>query len=208
MMSAQVKANPRDTVVLVHGLGAHPLVMLPLARWLRESYQEVVNWGYPSLFSPIERHGEKLAALLRELDKKQNEGRIHLVTHSMGGVIGRCALTSYTPGRLGRFVMLSPPNRGSRLASRVAPYLGRVFAPIRQLTDERESLVCSLPPPAVAEVGIIAAQFDLLVHEPSTHLDGERDHIVLPGFHSTYLWRRETADQVRHFLEYGCFQRA
>jgi hypothetical protein len=80
--------------------------------------------------------------------------------------------------------------------------------PVTQLTDKPESLVCSLPAPAVAEIGIIAARFDLLVQEPNTHLDSECDHIVLPGFHSTYIWRRETAEQVRHFLEHGCFQRA
>src|SRR5262245_47727968 len=201
-------ANQSDTVVIVHGLGAHPLIMVPLARWLRETFSQVVNWGYPSLFSPIERHGEKLAGLLRDLDVKKQDGRIHLVTHSMGGVIGRFALQTYLPKRIGRLVMLSPPNRGSRLARHVAPYLGRFFRPITQLTDDSQSLVCSLPAPAVADVGIIAARFDFLVQEPSTHLDCERDHIVLPGFHSTYIWRRETADQVRYFLEHGRFQRA
>ena len=198
----------RDAVVVVHGLAAHPVLMIPLARWLEESFGRVINWGYPSLWSPIERHGQKLADLLRQLDRDDTHDRIHIVAHSMGAIVSRVALAEYLPGRFGRFVMISPPNRGSRLASRVAPLLGRVLPPVSQLTDHGKSFVCSLPLPTVAELGIIAARIDLLVQEPSTHLDCERDHIILPGRHTTFIWRRETAKQVRHFLQNGRFQRA
>jgi len=56
-------------------------------------------------------------------------------------------------------------------------------------------------------LGIIAAQGDFMVLEPNTRLGCERDHIVLPGLHSTVLWRPETAEQVRHFIEHGQFSR-
>jgi hypothetical protein len=59
----------------------------------------------------------------------------------------------------------------------------------------------------VAELGIIAASSDILVHEPSTRLGCERDHITLPGLHSSLLWSRATAEQARHFLQHGCFHR-
>jgi hypothetical protein len=64
-----------------------------------------------------------------------------------------------------------------------------------------------MPPPAVEELGIIAAQTDFLVEECSTKIGCERDHIVLPGLHSSLLWRQETARQVGHFLRHGCFVR-
>lgn len=196
-----------DLVILVHGLAAPRLVMGPLERSLGRSFSRVINWGYPSLWSRIEQHGAALAHLLAEFDRSEYE-RIHLVTHSMGGIIARLALAEHIPQRIGRFVMIAPPNRGSHIATRLAPYLGRLCPPIAQLTDREGSYVQSLPPLTVAELGIIAARGDFMVPEPSTHLGCERDHIILPGLHSSLLWRQETAQQVRHFLQHGQFQRA
>src|SRR5947209_6234253 len=125
-----------DLVVLVHGLAAHRLMMHLLAQSLQEVFTGVVNWGYPSLFSPIEQHGQALAELLRRLDGDGGHDRIHLVAHSMGGIIGRLALAQYTPRHFGRFVMIAPPNHGSHVARHLAPYLGRLCPPLVQLADE------------------------------------------------------------------------
>lgn len=194
-----------EAVVLVHGLMANTLVMESLARWLKPQFDAVINWGYPSIFSPIERHARSLASLLARLDGQCD--RIHLVTHSMGGIIARVALAESLPANFGRFVMIAPPNRGSHVARRLAPYLGLVCPPLVQLADDTSSFVCSLPPPAISELGVIAAQTDFLVHRQSTQLGCERDHIVLPGLHSSLLWRHETARQVEYFLRHGCFLR-
>jgi pimeloyl-ACP methyl ester carboxylesterase len=184
-----------------------PFVMAPLAKSLSDHFEQVVNWTYPSLWSRIERHAAALAGLLRRLDDENADGEVHLITHSMGGIIGRLALAEYSPRRMGRFVMIAPPNRGSPVARRLAPWLGRLCPPLSQLTDHEASFVCTLPPPSVGELGIIAAQGDFMVLEHSTRLGCERDHIVLPGLHSSVLWQRETAEQVRHFIEYGQFRR-
>ena len=195
-----------DVVILVHGLAANRVIMAPMARALRAGLGKILNWGYSSLWSPIERHGRSLATILRQLDEA-HPGRIHLVTHSMGGIIARVALREFRPQRLGRMVMVTPPNRGSRVASRLAPWLGRICPPLVQLAACEDSFVCRLPLPEVPELGVIAAAGDYLVHEESTRLGCETDHIILPGLHSSLLFQRETADQVRHFLEHGRFRR-
>jgi pimeloyl-ACP methyl ester carboxylesterase len=207
-ISAEEANSRRDTIVLAHGLGGRPLLMRPLAHWLKRHFGQVINWGYPSLWSPIESHGKDFAALLRQLDLEENGGRIHLVGHSMGGIIARLALAEYTPKRLGRFVMIAPPNRGSRVARHLAPHLGRFIPPITQLTDDSASFVCTMPAPAAPELGIIAAELDFMVAEDNTRLGCECDHVVVPGLHSTLLWSVETAEQVRHFLETGRFRQS
>jgi pimeloyl-ACP methyl ester carboxylesterase len=199
--------SDRQLVVLVHGLAANRMIMRRLARSLGRAFAATMNWGYRSLWSPIQRHGRELAALLRRLDQHRDHDRFHLVTHSMGSIIGRLALAEYLPERFGRFVMIAPPNRGSHIAAKLAPYLGRICPPLVQLANHDSSFVCSLPPPVVNDLGIIAAQTDYLVLEDSTRLGCERDHIVLPGLHSSLLWLPETAVQVGHFLEYGQFHR-
>jgi pimeloyl-ACP methyl ester carboxylesterase len=129
-----------EVVVLVHGLLANTLVMESLARWLRPQFDTVINWGYPTLFSPIERHGRELAGLLDRLNGQCD--RVHLVTHSMGGIIARVALGELLPAKFGRLVMIAPPNRGSHVARRLAPYLGIICPPLVQLTDDTSSFVC------------------------------------------------------------------
>jgi pimeloyl-ACP methyl ester carboxylesterase len=199
-------SETRDAVVVLHGLAANRLIMVPLARRLAAGFGPVVNWGYSSLWSPIETHGRKLAELLREIDQ-QGVRAIHLVAHSMGGIIARLALAEFQPQRLGRIVMIAPPNRGSHVASRLAPWLARVFPPIGQLCDHEDSFVCRLGLPQGLELGVIAAQTDFLVRESNTRLGCETDHITLAGFHSSLVAQRETAHQVRHFLEHGRFSR-
>lgn len=207
MVATTNRQSLKDAVVLVHGLMANSLIMKPLAKAFASEFAPVVNWGYESLWSPIERHGNALARQLEKLDREIT-GRIHLVTHSMGGIIGRLALREYRPQRLGRFVMITPPNHGSRVAAWLAPCFGRFFPPIGQLSDCEASFVCSLDPPQWAELGVIAAESDFLVSESSTRLGCEADHITLPGLHSSLLWRQETAEQIKHFILYGRFRRA
>jgi pimeloyl-ACP methyl ester carboxylesterase len=202
------RANNKSAVVLVHGLAAHRLVMSPLERHLKNHFPHVTNWGYSSLWSRIERHGAALGKLLSEIETTTDVDQIHLVTHSMGGIIARLALAEKVPARLGRLVMLAPPNAGSHVARYLAPILGLICPPLVQLSDHCQSFVASLPPLSGAHVGVVAAAADELVCEKSTHLPNEADHITLPGFHSSILWYTETARQVAHFLENGRFDRA
>ena len=52
------------------------------------------------------------------------DGRLHLVTHSMGGLVARILVAhhdGFAPPRLGCTVQLAPPNGGSEIADLLAP---------------------------------------------------------------------------------------
>ncbi|MGV3607575.1 MAG: lipase family alpha/beta hydrolase [Planctomycetaceae bacterium] len=206
-MDTQGTKKSKDTVVLIHGLGAHRFTMHPLAYWLQHDFSRVINWGYRSLWSSIESHAEQFEQLLRRLDGEQVEGNLHIVSHSMGGIVTRTVLSHYVPKHLGRIVMLAPPNQGSHVAKHLAPWLGRLVPPLHQLSSDEGSYVTELQVPTGIPVGILAAERDFLVHLESTHLPTENDHMVLPGIHSSICWRKETAKQVAHFLNVGRFIR-
>ena len=206
-MAAVVTEKSPDTVVLIHGLGAHRITMQPLASRLQKEYARVINWGYRSLWSTIETHASEFEQLLRRLDDEQTEGKLHIVTHSMGGIVTRTVLSHYVPRHLGRVVMMAPPNQGSHVAKRLAPWLGRLCPPLWQLSSEGGSYVKGLLPPEGVPLGILAAEGDFLVHLDSPHLPTEHDHMVLPGIHSSLAWRKETAKQISYFLRNGCFER-
>ena len=52
----------------------------------------------------------------------------------------------------------------------------------------------------------IAAEYDALVTEESTHPDAPHAHVTLPTWHTGLLFRPETAELVSGFLETGAFR--
>ena len=196
-----------ELVVLVHGLGPGRLPMWPLARRLAQTGYKTLNWYYPCLRRTIEAHGRRLQEQLELLDSNPANQRLHVVTYSMGSIVARVALGMGRPSKLGRIVMLAPPNRGSHWASLVGPAIRWCVGTVDQLAARPGSFVNLLAEPEGLEIGIIAARYDLLVHQASSKLSTARDRIVLPGIHTFLPMRRDTAEQTRHFLTHGVFRR-
>ena len=221
-MSA-ARPGRRGTVVLLHGLNRTQLSMAPLAWRLRRAGYATSNLYYPSARATIEEHADRLLARLAS-ELPAAEGPLHFVGHSLGCLVVRCALhrglREPLASRAGRFVMLGPPNRGSALARRFA---GQRFwdrwygtASFHQLARPE---VLSQWVPAIP-FGVIAAgrlaergwnpllpgDDDGIVEVTSTHLEGEADHLLLRGVHTTLPWRRDVAEQVLRFLETGRFE--
>jgi pimeloyl-ACP methyl ester carboxylesterase len=201
-----IPAAAQDIVVLIHGLGANgQLLMWLLARRLKLAGYGTVIWSYPSLLGTIERHAKRLHKRLAELEADANVARIHLVTHSMGGIVARYALTLGRPIKLGRFVMMAPPNQGSALAALCGPALRWCLPAIDQLAARPNSFVNRLPQPDGIDIGIVAASRDILVGSGKTFLSCQRDHIVLPSTHTLLAFQRRVADEVIEFLRTGHF---
>ena len=237
-VSAAGSPTSPDTVVILHGLGRTRWSMAPLASALTRDGYRVVNLTYPSRGLPLETlahdwlpaqlraHGIELATT------DEATPRLHFVTHSMGGILVRLWLRDGgVPARLGRVVMLSPPNAGSELTDRL-----NAFPPFRWFTGKngrrlgtRDTDLPQLLGPWPAEasldsaaLGVIAADRSLnplfsawlpgpddgKVTVVSTRLAGMRDHIVLHHSHTWLAWRTDTASQVRAFLRDGRFQHA
>ena len=194
-----------ECVVLTHGFMANRWMLALLASRLRARGWSTRNWGYPSLRPSVLEHAGRFADLLTELDADPGISRLHLVTHSMGSIIGRAALARVRPRKLGRFVMLAPPNRGSFVATATAGLVGGVLRPVSELSTRADSLVNTLAEPIGIEVGVIAAGWDQLVSLESTRLTMPHGHVTLGCMHSALLFRREAADLTASFLTAGRF---
>jgi len=183
------------------------VLLEPLRRGLARQGYRAINWRYPSLRGSIGKHAAQLAAKAKELDDNDAVERLHFVGHSMGAIVVRSALAVHRPRKLGRVVLLAPPNHGARLADLALRFFGRWPSAAKELSSHPDSYVNGLAAAADLDCGIIAASWDHAVSLASTHLPGERDHITLRGLHTLPLHWRVPA-QVAHFLREGRFQRA
>ena len=199
--------NSRELVVLTHGFMANRLMLHLLAARLRRLGWNIDIWGYESLVTSVKTHAHRFSDFLTERCADNRYDHIHLVTHSMGCIIGRMALNDVQSEKIMRFVMLTPPNHGSFVATRTAKLFGYFFRPVAELTTEHDSLVNSLADPANVEIGVIAAEQDVLVSLESTRLGVPHEHITLPCLHSAVLFRQDSANHIHSFLKTGHFQK-
>ena len=107
-----------DTVVLVHGVWMTGLEMRPLARRVRACGYDTVMFGYRSLLQPLAHN----AARLVERVQQQDASTVHLVGHSLGGLVILQALQDHPDLIKGRIVLLGSPVNGSVIAGRVQHY--------------------------------------------------------------------------------------
>ena len=200
-----MESAPAACVSLVHGYLANKFLMATLAQRLERRGFRPRPWGYWNMQCSLLVHAERFARELAALDADPSVGTVHVVTHSMGGIVARAALARHRPRKLGRIVMLAPPNRGSFVATATAGTFGRFLRPVAELSTAPDSLVNSLPTPEGVEIGVIAAAHDALVTEESTRPAVPHAHVTLPTWHTGLLFRRDAADLVAEFLATGSF---
>ena len=203
----------REMVLLIHGLVGSKLDMWPLQRKLSRAGYQTCNWSYRSLGLPIETHASRLVEKLCELLNDDSLDRLHLVGHSMGGIILRAALSderlnSQHQSKFGRLVMLASPNGGSHVATKLKPFLSWAYPSLGQLSDQPDSYVNQLPNSPAArqlEFGIVEATKDRVIHPHALELAGRTDYARVNGHHGVLTWYAQTFKFVEAFLENGRF---
>ncbi|MCE9602890.1 MAG: hypothetical protein K8S21_11855 [Gemmatimonadetes bacterium] len=196
---------PHELVVLAHGMGRTPVSMAPLRRALEAEGYEVMSFRYSSYCCTIAEIGERLRRELAATIGPQHT-RVHFVGHSLGNIVIRYVLTRDTlPPRVGRVVMLAPPNQGAHAANTFAPIVGWLLRPVSELGSDSASTVRRLPRVKDVTIGVIAGRDDRTVKIPETHLAEESAHLVVGGGHSFIMSRRDVKEQVIVFLRTGAF---
>ena len=211
-----------ETVILVHGLGRTPASMLVLESRLAGDGYRVVNFGYPSRSESLEALTDSLRNAVHECCSEAG-GKVHFVTHSMGGVLVRSYLEERPEPFEGRVVMLSPPSQGSEIVDAYAdsPLLRSMLGPSGVRLGTNSSGIAREFGPVDFSLGIITGDRSInpigswLIPGPDdgkvsvarARLEGAADFIVVHATHTFIMNRSDVAEQVAHFLANGKFAR-
>ena len=202
-----------NRVLLLHGLMMRSPALLPLSWRLRrrgfapEIFSYSTLWGTPGLAM------ERLAMRLYAMGPQP----VHLVAHSLGGLIVAETINRYQNLPPGRVVMLGSPIAGSSAARGLAAHsLGRISGRSGPLL---RGGLAQLPPNR--RIGMLAGArslglgkffctFDGLndgtVAVWETRMPGLADHAVIQASHSGLVFSEQAAALAANFLETGRFQ--
>jgi triacylglycerol lipase len=115
--------NARYPILLVHGYGSTECAWTPLRRALTEAgFGHIVSFNYNSFTTdPVAVSAELTHQALQAL-AATGAPRVHLIGHSLGGLIVRCALATSDAlsSQTASAVTIASPHRGAYLA-RIAP---------------------------------------------------------------------------------------
>ena len=209
-----------EIVVLVHGLVRRGINMLYMARKLNRAGYAVYVYDYATTRKGIAAHGRDFRRYLERVALDNPGRKIHLVSHSMGGILirealGHLAVDAETTNPLldaklfGRVVMLAPPNHGSdaaRHAVKLLPLTRKLIKPLAELSSGQEAYIHRVPVPEFLDVGIVAGRFDMEVSEKYTRLYNMKDFTVINSEHSFMMYMPEAVRVVLKYLRDGSFR--
>lgn len=210
-----------EAAIYVHGLFLSGGESLFLRRRLRNDFGlDVHPFSYPSASMRMVDIAERLNAFMRELCASRTKGcTVHLIGHSLGGLVIYRFLERFPEQPPGRVVFLGTPCVDSRAASQAmrrswaATLIGPTVA--EELLEHRErswqngrdlGIIAGTRPMGL---GQFFAHFeedcDGTISVSETKLPGATDHVALPVSHMGMLLSARVARQTGHFLEHGRF---
>jgi pimeloyl-ACP methyl ester carboxylesterase len=209
--SRDVSAEP---VLLVHGLWTNRAIMLYLAHALAARGFAPRAVGYFSALDEFEHNAARLARAIADAPGE----RVHVVAHSLGGLVALRALARRPDARVRRVVLLGAPIADCLSGRRMAGmrFLGPLLGTTRALWRDMPQLDIA---PGV-EAGAIAGTRRLGLGSLVLRLPGPSDgvvrveetrhprlaaHLLMPVAHSEMLVSRTVAAQVAAFLRDGRF---
>jgi len=203
-------------VVFVHGLWMTGRESLLLRRRLERDFDlQVCVFRYPSVAGTMADITERLQRFVSELRPQ----RLHLVGHSLGGLVIYRFLERFPDQAPGRVVFLGTPCVASQAAvhaARLAPLARLIGRPVA----EELLRPCDRRWAFDRELGIIAGTLSLGLgqlfarfHEPcdgtiavsETRMPGATDHLTLPVSHMGMLVSARVAHETGTFLQQGRF---
>lgn len=216
-----IAPDKKECVVLVHGLWRSGFAMRSIESDLADHGYTTVSIDYPSMDADIRTLTDTYLTDGVASCEQQNADVIHMVSHSMGGILIRQYLQDRALPPGSKVVMLSPPNQGSELSERFGDtwWYELIVGPAGSSLTKGEHGIIDTLKPVNAHIGIIAAfrgwslwpqewlptPNDGTVSVESMKLPEMRDFILIEDGHAMMRYNDEIQAQIRYFLNQGVF---
>lgn len=221
---------PQHVVIALHGLMRSSDSMAGLGKSIEDSgYGTAVTIDYASTQASIADHAKALRDVVEALP---GQPKIDFVAHSMGNIVIRRAIADWIKPdgdpahvlpRLGKFVMLGPPNHGASIAKNLAKtglfalVTGKGGMELGPSWEEFEKTLCTPPIPfgivagklekPVVKNPLVGEESDFVVSLDEARLDGMADWLEVPVLHSFLMDDPRVQTQVLYFLTNGNFEK-
>jgi pimeloyl-ACP methyl ester carboxylesterase len=204
----------RELVVLVHGIWMTGLELGLLAWRLRQNGFATRRFFYPSRRSTPAENAERLYRFLLE----QRTETIHLVAHSLGGIVLLHLFDRYTDLPPGRLVIMGSPVQGSGVAQQMD---SNPLTSVLLGNSREQGLLGGAPDwKGGRDLGVISGTkgigigtligglsgpSDGAVAIAETEVAAAVDHCLIPVSHMGMVISRAVAMEVVTFLQIGRF---
>ena len=214
-------SSANEGVILLHGLCRSKGSMEKLDTALSAAGYCVENVDYASRQAGVEALAEQVISRALKSEKLKDCTRIHFITHSLGGILVRSYFARHAEPRLGRVVMLAPPNQGSEVVDTLKTWF--LFKIVNgPAGSELGTDSLSAPKrlgPVYFELGIIAGDRSInwinsyLIPGPddgkvsveSTKVEGAKEHLLLHCTHPYIMKNKEAIAACLNFIRMGGF---
>jgi pimeloyl-ACP methyl ester carboxylesterase len=212
------RADParRETIVFVHGAVVNGLEMVVLRGWLGRFGYATRQFHYHSMLVGLEENVARLKKFITE-----TEGDVlHVVGHSMGGVLTRHVFERMPDPRPGRLVAIGSPLLDCWTAHRVIALHRRGYSLLGRTAHDHVRQPRDPVWRGARDFGVIAGTYpfgigcvfpglprpsDGVVLWEETRLGGVTDHVTYRLNHFGMLYSRRCVRQIARFLATGKF---
>jgi pimeloyl-ACP methyl ester carboxylesterase len=213
--SAPVYPPEKSTVILIHGAIVNQWTMMFLAARLRRAGWKVRLFAYRSMRVGLEENVRRLRAFIAETPGEV----LHVVGHSMGGVLMRHVFEQEPAPRPGRLVAIGSPfldcwvaRRGEGLpggklwmGQTVWDHLAGARDPVWRGRRDLGVMAGTFPLGLGSLFPGLPKPSDGVVLWKETRLEGMTAHLTFRLNHFGMLGSRRCADQIALFLYRGIF---
>lgn len=206
-----------EGVLLIHGIIRSSKSMAAFREPLEAAGFHVFPFDYPSTRVDLDASADYLHQVIESLEGIE---RLHIVAHSMGGIVTRTYWAKHRDRRLERLVLIGSPHSGAKLADIMQGKANFIFKPIfgpagQQLVSDHDGFIAKLPTPD-CEFAVIAGSHppkgfnplipgddDGIVDLESTQLPGATDSLKVDSVHLGLIRSQAVSAASIRFLKTG-----
>jgi len=211
-----VSSHNKQNVLLIHGILMNPLEMKYLGKQLGNAGFKVHYVYYQSVLKTPAQNAQSIHKKIQQLKLPD----LHIVAHSLGGMITMHLFDQFDDIPKGKVVMLGAPVNGSWIAQQIqdwpviSPLLARSMPSalsgenIPEWKNKRDwGMIAGTKNQGLGLItGGLPNAGDGTVMLEETHHPKQTAHMTIKKSHTGLLFSKEIANLTAHFLKTGKFQ--